>query len=713
MRPAGSTRLTAKHARNHRAPVLLLSMPFGPVLWPSLGLSLLKAGLERDGLAAEIRYFTLAFASTIGERAYTRISMTGPLTIIELAGEWVFSGALFDQSEDDVRRYVDEVLVRRAGSRGSPPRIPPRVVSQLLEVRGRVDAFLDRCLDEVVAARPRVVGFTSVFQQHVASLALARRLRQALPDVVIVFGGANVEGVMGAETVRRFPFVDAVVSGEGDLVFPDLVRRALAGEPLAGLQGVRTRAGIDEDFAAGRLDNAPVVRRMDDLPYPDFADYFRQFRATRLARSWIPNVPIETSRGCWWGERSHCTFCGLNGATMAFRSKSAPRALAEMEWLGRRHPGHHMQVVDNILDLAYFKTLLPDLAAREFKLSVFFETKSNLKKEQVSQLARAGVRHIQPGIESFSDPILKLMRKGVSALHNIQLLKWCKQYGVTPYWNVLWGFPGEPPEEYERMAAMVPLLTHLEPPVGLYGVRLDRFSPNHTHAEAMGFTGVRPLPSYRAIYALPDEALTNLAYYFFADYPEHRQPALHTETLLRQIARWRRVQRRSDLFSVDLDDRLVVCDLRSGATRTVTVLDGVDRELYLACDGVTEIGRLAALAGDAAGNDAPAAEARLGALVSAGLMLQDGSRYLNLAIPLGEYSPGAAIVERFRVTASNLGRRTSAGVVIPIDGALGHNGHVNGDRPASRGQGPGTRGRPGKLTPDRFGFDRHGDLVVR
>ena len=229
-------------------------MPFGPVLSPSLGLSLLKAGLERDGLAAEIRYFTLAFASTIGEHAYTRISMTGPLTIIELAGEWVFSHALFDQSEDDVRRYVEEVLVRRAGSRGSPPRIPPRVVSQILEVRERVDGFLDRCVEEVVAARPRIVGFTSVFQQHVASLALARRLREALPDVFVVFGGANVEAVMGAETVRRFPFVDAVVSGEGDLVFPELVRRALAGESLAGLQGVRTRAGIDDDFAERCVD---------------------------------------------------------------------------------------------------------------------------------------------------------------------------------------------------------------------------------------------------------------------------------------------------------------------------------------------------------------------------------------------------------------------------------------------------------------------------
>ena len=39
---------------------------------------------------------------------------------------------------------------------------------------------------------------------------------------------------------------------------------------------------------------------------------------------------FETSRGCWWGERMHCTFCGLNGATMSYRSKSPRRAVDEL-----------------------------------------------------------------------------------------------------------------------------------------------------------------------------------------------------------------------------------------------------------------------------------------------------------------------------------------------------------------------------------------------
>ena len=301
------------------------------------------------------------------------------------------------------------------------------------------------------------MGFTSVFQQHVASLALARLIKQARPDIFVVLGGANCEGVMGAETVRQFPFVDAVVSGEGDQVFPELVQRVLDGTPVGGLQGVRTRDSVASEFGKAQFSTAPPIRNLDELPYPDFGDYFAQFEASRYGREWQPNLFFETSRGCWWGEKMHCTFCGLNGATMAFRSKSPQRALDELVTLAERHPGCNVQVVDNILDMNYFKTLVPELAARRVGLDLFYETKSNLKKDQIRLLRAAGIRFIQPGIESFSDTVLTLMRKGVSGLQNIQVLKWCKELGVEPNWNLLFGFPGEPPEEVHAHGEVRPV----------------------------------------------------------------------------------------------------------------------------------------------------------------------------------------------------------------------------------------------------------------
>jgi ribosomal peptide maturation radical SAM protein 1 len=647
--------------------VWLVSMPFGPLFSPSLALGLLKASLAARGLPARVRYFSLDFAERIGQAFYCDVAAEGRPPLVTLAGEWVFSRALFPSRPGDEDRYVAEILQRPAPAtyRGSARPVSAARIRRLRAVREAAEAFLDACLAEIVRGRPRVVGFTSTFQQHLASLALARRIKAALPDTVVVMGGANCEGVMGAETLRQFPFLDAVISGEGEEVLPELVRRALASRSLSGLPGVRARETIEEEFRSGRFQNAPTIPRLDDLPYPDFRDFFEQFGASRYGREWEASLFFETSRGCWWGEKSHCTFCGLNGSSMTYRSKSARRAVDELVQLTQEHPRCDIHVTDNILDMSYFKDFLPELAERKLGADLFYETKANLKKEQVRLLRKAGVRRIQPGIESFSDSVLKRMRKGVSALQNIQLLKWCKELGIEPHWNFLWGFPGEDPAEYARMARLVPRLAHLPAPVGFSDIRLDRFSPNFFDAERLGFTGVEPLASYRHVYpTLSGEARANLAYFFAFGYREPRDVEGYVGPLVKALRAWTRTAGRgdADLFSVDAGGRLLVWDLRPAAREPLTTLGGIDRVLYLGCDAATD---LRGLVETARARGLPAVtieevEDRLGPLVDRGLMLRAGARCLSLAIPLGEYAPARPVVQRFHQVVRALGRPLAA-----------------------------------------------------
>lgn len=662
--------------------VVLVSMPFGPVFSPSLGLSLLKAGLTARQICATIRYFTIPFAEQIGEAFYSGIAEGKRPPLQMLAGEWIFARMACPNSPADDAAYVEDILgrgsewARRTFSRA----VTAACVRRLLDARDQVNAFLDRCLDQILADRPRIVGFTSVFQQHLASLALARRLKAVQPEIAVVFGGANCEGVMGAETVRQFPFVDAAVSGEGDVVFPELVRRLLAAESLDGLGGVRTPKGIGAELADGTFANAPMVSNLDDLPHPDFEDYFDQFAKSRFDRAWYPHLSFETSRGCWWGERRHCTFCGLNGGSMTFRSKSARRAVDELVSLTTRYPNSDVQVVDNILDPRYFKGALPELAARRLDVTLFYETKSNLKKDQVRLLAASGIRRIQPGIESFSDPVLELMRKGVSALQNIQLLKWCKELGVDPRWNFLWGFPGEPPEEYARMAQLVPHLVHLAPPGGISAIRLDRFSPNFFGAEHLGFTDITPLPSYRAVYSLSDAAVANLAYYFTFRYRQPQDAVRYVRPLVQALRSWKKMAAGSELFAVDTGADLLICDFRLGRPEglpygrndvvrrePLTVLRGLDRTLYRLCDAASDLSQLArALEQQGAGPIPPEEIARqLDPYVSQGLMIRDGSRYLALAVPVGEYQPSRAAMKRFYRLLGSMGSRQPSPIAQP------------------------------------------------
>ncbi|MFN7975373.1 MAG: RiPP maturation radical SAM C-methyltransferase [Acidobacteriota bacterium] len=599
--------------------VLLVSMPFGPLHQPSLGLALLQAGLARDPRFAKvgcrILYLTFGFAERLGADVYTRIA-EGDVLACTLEGEWLFARGLAPRTDDDDRRYLDDVFLKRWS---------PGDAETIWRARDLVLPYLDACVESVLAQRPRIVGFTSVFQQQLASLGLARRLKDAAPEIAIVFGGANCEGDMGREVVRRFPFVDAAVSGEGDRIFPEIAARLLSGERLAGLPGVRSQS---ENGAPGH-DDAPRVMDMDALPLVDHADFFRQHKASNAMKGKKARLVMETSRGCWWGEKHHCTFCGLNGASMTFRSKSPARVLEELAAIPRRTT--EVLMTDNIMDARYVRTLLPELARRRLSTSLFYEIKSNLTRDQVELLARSGIREIQPGIESLSDTVLDIMKKGVRGLQNVALLKWCLDAGITPYWNFLWGFPGEPAGEYDRLAGLVPLLHHLPPPEVGVPIRLDRFSPNYSQAASFGLAGVRPLPAYRHVYPcdVDDGALARLAYFFAFDYADGRDVGRYTARLAAAIDEWKVRHAESRLVALDREDELVVLDSRVIARRKVTRLRGLHRLVLLACDAVQTRGSLrASVADETDACDDGQLAGVIAELCELRLLVEDGSRRL-------------------------------------------------------------------------------------
>lgn len=617
-----------------KADVVFVSMPFGPLQVPSIGLGLLKSALTRDGVSTKTFYFTFQFAERIGQQLYSRISYGTDTT--DLVGEWIFSNSLFGhQTEADVQRYIEDILRDKARSENHVwPKDPfsDDLVANILSARQQVESFLDDCVETVLACQPKLVGFTSVFLQQVASLSLAKRLKARCPELTIVFGGANCEGAMGNEVIRQFDFVDAVVSGEADLAFPELAQRVLNGQSFADLPNVFSRQAAGSTLPAQK--NAAAVENMDALPYPDYDDYFDQFRATSFRAALQPNLLLETARGCWWGAKHHCTFCGLNGQTMAFRSKSADRALDEFVQVTAKYPGYPIYVVDNILNLGYFKDLLPQLAERNLGLDLFFEVKANLKKEHLRQLRAAGGRIIQPGIESLSDEVLQIMRKGVKALQNIQLLKWCKEVGIIAEWNILWGFPGESPEEYFRLAKLVPLLAHLQPPNFAISLRLDRFSPNFNEHKELGFKDLTPFPAYKFVYPLAPEAVANLAYYFTYDYSQPRDVASYVRPLSEEVLRWQQNHETSNLFQIEQGDRLLLWDSRPVAKRRLIALSGKEKFLYLACDQVSTLKQLSDSWSKISGWAADTEEIRrtLDEFVEAGLMLKQGDSYLALAV---------------------------------------------------------------------------------
>jgi ribosomal peptide maturation radical SAM protein 1 len=610
--------------------VLIVAMPFAGIR-PAMGASLLVSHLARIGVQAKVQYLNMDMARRLGRTDYDYIADRAPTQ--SLAGDWVFSEALSGTRPEADRAYRDTFRQRFSRYLSCDA-----ALATLGRARAQAEAFLTACMTDVDWAAWDVVGFTSSFTQHAASLALARRIKAAHPHISVVFGGANCEDLMGLALHRNFPFVDFVCSGEADISFPRLIRALADGENPHGIPGVISRRA-GESYASTLVPER--VSDLDDLPYPSFDDYFEQRAVHSAGRAQAARgILMETSRGCWWGEKHHCTFCGLNGMAMTYRRKSAERALAEIVELSERYKAEYIEMVDNILDMGYFTNLLPEMASRKLRLRLFYETKANLSKDQLLLLRAAGVTTVQPGIESLSTSVLRLMRKGTTAIQNVQLLKWCAEIGIKAYWNLLYGFPGELQQDYAAMVPVIESITHLQPPTGFGKIRLDRFSPNFMSAAVLGLCNVRPDPSYELIYNLPADQLSGLAYYFEHDYADGRDPNEYFGDSEFAARRWMAGHNPQGLVYVDHGEQLAVWDFRPRARRLLTILDSWERRIYLHCD---EHRSRRSIEENGSGRDTGELLERL---VADKLMVAIDGRYLSLAVPMPQTgrSPEPALV---------------------------------------------------------------------
>lgn len=596
---------------------------------PALGLSLLKARLARDGVACDVRYPSFTFADLLGAEEYQWISSALPY--IAFAGDWCFAEALYGPRPAADAGYVSQVL-------RDTWRLTYEDIRRVNAVRVMTEKFLDHCMESIPWKDYAAVGFTSTFEQNLASLALAKRLKAAHPQIATVFGGANWEGEMGEELHRQFTFVDYVCSGEADESFPVLAALLLAGavKSAALPPGIVYREG-GRSLSTGR---SMPVRNLNGLPVPDFSDYFNAWSESSASLATVPTVLVETSRGCWWGDKSHCTFCGLNGATLAYRSKSGPRALEEMRYLSDRWQTERIEVVDNILDMRHFTDLLPALAEDGRPWEIFYEVKANLSRAQVAALRSAGVTRIQPGIESLSDHVLKLMRKGTCALRNVQLLKWCREHGIRVDWNILYGFPGETREDYEQTLRMLPAIEFLDAPVACGPIRMDRFSPYCEEPEGFGLINVRPMKPYGFLYPFPNESLMRIAYHFDFDYRPGETPAGYADEVIRFVEEWRRKEERGLLCMVRRDDgSLLLRDSRPGAAFREVELSGSEAAAYDYCDEFKSFEAIVRhLREQVPAGDITEGGVRgfLESLAANKLALSDGRNWLSLAVRVRE-----------------------------------------------------------------------------
>ena len=608
--------------------VALINMPFANLVMPSLALTQLKSILEEhfnDRIRVDIYYLNHNFANYMGVDLYNDISSMQESQNSGL-GDWFFRQIAFPSLPNNAGVYLTRYFPQRNDQSS-------RLKELILKSRRGLEQLMEDLITKYELDKADLVGFTSMFMQNVAVFAMAQKIKERNPKVTTIMGGANCESPMGQMIVKNVKQIDYVFSGPALKSLPQFVQHCLDHEEAkcSAIKGVFSKRNYFFHTGPDAIGEELSIDVPTKLEYDSFLSIWNENFANTGAK---PILLFETSRGCWWGERAHCTFCGLNGSTMAYRSMKPELAIDLISDLFKFSPTvSRLDSVDNILPKNYVQEVLPFINPPE-NMTLFYEVKADLTEHDMEVLSKAGVRAIQPGIESLTTSTLKLMKKGTSSFQNLILLKNCLLYGVSPAWNLLMGFPGEKEDVYRKYVEDVPSLVHLPPPSGAYPVRFDRYSPYFMKAEEYKLD-LHPLDYYSLIYPFEEKDLENMAY-FFADTNIDAEYAQTTfrwigpvrEQVTPWVDKWQQPSAIPKLFFKEERDGTIILDTRFGDAIEHDV-GAVGRDLLKYMNKPKDLVDITRKFGHLTGFDA---DREIGLLREKRLLFTESGRFLNLVL---------------------------------------------------------------------------------
>jgi ribosomal peptide maturation radical SAM protein 1 len=590
--------------------VALISMPWSIFNRPSIQLGALKAWLDRDG-AIETSTFHpyLQVAKVLGTETYHHLAQNS------WAAEALYSPLLFPEQGEQAARLFHESCKKNRQLRGLDF---DRTV-QLL------DQSLDQWLADFDPGRFQLIGFSICFNQLLASLTAAARIKKEHPDLPVVAGGSTCVGVIGASLLDTFAQLDYVISGEGEGALTRLCH-CLQGKGTAEMES----SGIIQRSRPYAAEPGSGIADLNQLPIPDYTPYFQEMGESFPTRPFIPVLPLEFSRGCWW---NRCTFCNLNLQWRGYRWKEGARVVAEVKEQALRHGGLDFTFTDNALPPKEADLFFQTMAAESMDVEFFAEIRVLTDAARLSGWRRGGLSSVQVGIEALSSSLLARMEKGTTVMDNIGAMKAALACGMRLDGNLITEFPGSTAAE---LAETLENLDYVLPFTPLTGAAffLGKGSPVCEDPQKYGISALLRHPGNRRLF--PAAILGKLDLLIKGYRGDRENQRRSWQPVVRKIGQWQ------DFHTHRGSHAVPALSYRDGGTFLLVRqeqlqgpclhhrLRGMSRQIYLFCQTIRSLDELAGRFPTISSRDL---ESFLADLSRKRILFQESDRLLALAIP--------------------------------------------------------------------------------
>ncbi len=619
--------------------IALVSTPWPLYNRPSIQLGTLKAYLRSiyPDIQVTAHHVYLILAESIGYRLYHEISKRTWLA------ETVYAALLYPERFQQIEKLFNQESGRNSAFK----------TDGLKSITARVKKISDNFIDSLNWSDFLLAGFSVSLCQLASALYFIRHIKEKFPKLIIIIGGSTFSGLPTGNFFKLFPEVDAVINGEGELPFSQLIDCLIK---LPSLSDVPPIKGLSLPGGAKSLDKPIDFQQMTSLgslPPPDYEDYFNLLKSFDSQNIFLPTLPVETSRGCWWrrtgttgkatakmpGRAAGCAFCNLNLQWEGYRAKEPLQMVDEINHLTNRHQTLSVSMVDNVLPRNISTEVFAKLDRLKKDLRLFSEIRAATSWAELKVMAKAGMQEVQIGIEALSTPLLKRLHKGTTTIQNLEIMKNCEALGIENISNLILYFPGSNEQDVAETLRTLEFVLPFRPlKTVTFWLGLD--SPVWQDPESYGIKAVFNHPHWSRLF--PHEIFQSLEFMIQAYRGDRGYQKKIWQPVKKKMAIWHKIYTELHKGPVhppflslrDGGDFLIIRQGRLNAELLNHRLTGTSRLIYLFCGHHRSLkkirDRFPTFSEDKI-------VAFLELMVAKKLMFEESDQYLSLAVPVNPW----------------------------------------------------------------------------